>query len=70
MAGSKSIYCLPVLIPKADSLLQPYSKIKCNQKRTVDKLRLVKCAGKITDERLTKVGKALAIHPGIIKLDF
>ncbi|MHB1377065.1 MAG: type II toxin-antitoxin system PemK/MazF family toxin [Candidatus Humimicrobiaceae bacterium] len=64
------IYPFEVFISKTDSELQLDSKIKCNQIRTVDKLRLVKFAGKIKAERLFKVEEALLIHVGILKLDF
>ena len=62
-------YPFEVFISKTDSGLQLDSKIKCNQIRTVDKLRLIKYAGKITAERLIKVAEALLIHVGILKLD-
>jgi mRNA interferase MazF len=64
------IYPFEVFISKTDSGLQLDSKIKCNQIRTVDKLRLVKSAGKVSAQSLVKVEEALLIHVGILKLDF
>lgn len=64
------IYPFEVFISKADSGLQLDSKIKCNQVRTVDKLRLVKFIGEISQERLFEVEEALLVHLGISKLSF
>lgn len=61
----KKIYPFEVFISKKDSGLTFDSKIKCNQIRTVDKLRLLKSAGKISQEILKKVEDALLIHLGI-----
>ena len=44
------------------------SKIKCNQIRTVDKLRLLKLVGEISTEIIKKVEEALPIHIGISKM--
>ncbi len=59
------IYPFEVFISKDDSELQTDSKIKCNQIRTADKLRLVKFVSDISTEKLVKVEKALLIHIGI-----
>ena len=61
----EKIYPFEVFISKDDSGLPLDSKIKCNQIRTVDKLRLLKLAGKISVEILSKVEEALLIHLGI-----
>ena len=61
------VYPFEVFISKTDSGLQLDSKIKCNQIRTVDKLRLVKFTGKITSEILFKVEEALLVHVGILR---
>ena len=44
------------------------SKTKCNQIRTVDKLRLLKLVGEISIEIIKKVEEALLIHIGILKI--
>ncbi len=59
------IFPFEVFISKEHSGLSMNSKIKCNQARTVDKLRLLKLAGKISAEILSKVEEALLIHIGI-----
>ncbi|MCL4376779.1 MAG: type II toxin-antitoxin system PemK/MazF family toxin [Actinobacteria bacterium] len=64
------IYPFEVFISKVESGLQSESKLKCNQVRTVDKLRLVRLIGQLSAERLTKAEEALLIHMGISKLDF
>jgi mRNA interferase MazF len=64
------VYPFEVFISKTVSGLQADSKIKCNQIRTVDKLRLIKFTGRITAERLNKVEEALLIHIGVLRLDF
>ena len=45
-----------------DSKLRFCFKLKCNQIRTVDKLRLLKVVGDIPDEIIKKVEKAIMIH--------
>lgn len=67
-ASIDKIYPFEVFITKIDLGLQLDSKIKCNQVRTVDKLRLVRLVGKISAERLIKVEEALLMHIGISKL--
>ena len=59
------VYPFEVFISKTDSGLQLDSKIKCNQIRTVDKLRLIKFVSKIIAERLIEVEEALLIHIGM-----
>ena len=61
----EKVYPFEVFISKTDSGMQFDSKIKCNQIRTVDKLRLVKLIGKISEELLVDVERALLIHIGI-----
>lgn len=64
-ASIGKIYPFEVFISRQDSGLQLDSKIKCNQIRTVDKLRLLKYAGGLSVEILKKVEEALLIHLGI-----
>jgi len=56
------VYPFEVLILKNESGLTSDSKIKCNQIRTVDKLRLIKPAGNLSPDKMKKVKKALMIH--------
>lgn len=59
------VYPFEVLISKEESDLPKDSKVKCNQVRTVDKRRLVKCLSCISASRLVEVEKALLTHLGI-----
>ena len=67
-ASIEKIYPFEVFISRRDSGLSLDSKIKCNQIRTVDKLRLLKPVGEISTEILKKVEDALLIHVGISKV--
>jgi Growth inhibitor len=64
----EKIYPFEVFISAEDSKLPLDSKLKCSQIRTVDKLRLLKVVGEISDEILKKVEEALLIHVGISKM--
>lgn len=66
----KKVYPFEVFIPKNETGLPMDSRIKCNQIRTVDRVRLLKCTGKITGRILEKVEDALLIHIGISILAF
>jgi len=63
-ASIEKIYPFEVFISGEDSGLSLDSKIKCNQIRTVDKLRLLKIVGEISTEIIKKVEEALLIHIG------
>lgn len=58
----EKVYPFEVIILKTESGLTSDSKIKCNQIRTVDKLRLLKLAGNLSPDKLKEVEKALLIH--------
>jgi mRNA interferase MazF len=63
IAGSiEKIYPFEVFISREVSKLPLDSKLKCNQIRTVDKLRLLKVVGDIPDEIIKNVEKAIMIH--------
>jgi mRNA interferase MazF len=64
-ASIEKIYPFEVFITAGDSGLPLDSKIKCNQIRTVDKLRLLKLAGEISTDIIKKVEEALLVHIGI-----
>ena len=59
------IYPFETYLSKEESGLPKDSKIKCNHIRTIDKRRLVKLMGRVSQEKLKEVEKALLIHLGI-----
>lgn len=60
------IYPFEVFLLKEETQLPKDSKVKSNQIRTVDKKRLVKFIGIVTEEKLIEIEHALLIHLGII----
>ncbi len=56
------VYPFEVLLHKEESGLHKDSKIKCNQIRTLDNKRLIKCLGYLTNSKLMEAEKALLIH--------
>ena len=58
----KKIYPFETFMPKRESNLPVDSKIKSNQIRTIDKKRLVKLIGNISEAKLKEVKQALFIH--------
>jgi len=61
-------YPFEVLINKEEAGLSEESKIKCNQIRTVDKKRLIKKIGTLTDRKMKEVERAILIHLGIERI--
>lgn len=59
------IYPFEVFLPKGEGNLINDSKAKCNQIRTIDKQRIEKRLGKISNEKLKEVEKAILIHLNI-----
>ncbi len=58
----KKIYPFETFLPKRETNLTVDSKIKSNQIRTVDKKRLIKLIGNVSEEKLKEVKQALYIH--------
>lgn len=58
----KKIYPFETFLPKRETNLPVDSKIKSNQIRTVDKKRLIKLIGNVSEEKLKEVKQALYIH--------
>jgi len=58
----KKIYPFETFMPKRETNLPVDSKIKSNQIRTVDKKRLIKLTGNVSEEKLKEVKQALFIH--------
>jgi len=59
---AKKLYPFEVLVPKGVAGLTADSRIKANQVRTMDKLRLVSFRGSLPSEYLPQVEKALKTH--------
>jgi mRNA interferase MazF len=51
-----------VFLPKGEGNLTNDSKLKANQIRTIDKLRLKKRFGKISERKLREAETAILIH--------
>ena len=62
--GEKS-YPFEVALPKDTPGLDKASKAKCQQIRTIDKMRLIQHLGKISEVLMESVDKAVLIHLGI-----
>ena len=58
----KKVYPFEVFISSQESGLFKDSKAKCDQIRTIDKVRLVKRLGFLGRERIKEIVKALSIH--------
>ncbi len=56
------IYSFEVEIPTGTGGLKVRSKVMVNQTRAVDKIRLIKKLGHLTEEVMLKVGRALKLH--------
>lgn len=61
----EKIYPFEVAIGTEEAGLVKQSKILCQQIRTIDKGRLVKLLGRLSNEALNKVNKAILVHLGI-----
>jgi mRNA interferase MazF len=59
---TEKIYPFEVFLSKDEANLTNDSKAKANQIRTIDKLRLKKQFGKISEEKLKEIEKAILIH--------
>ena len=59
---TEQIYPFEVFLPKGEGNLTNDSKAKANQIRTIDKLRLKKQFGKISEEKLKEIERAILIH--------
>ena len=64
-SGTEKIYPFETFLSSKESGLPKDSKVKCNQIRTIDKKRLVKSLGKVSEEKLKEIESALLIHLGM-----
>lgn len=61
----KKIYPFEVMFPKGSGNLPKNSKAKADQIRTLDKHRIIKRIGRLSDEDMFRVDAALKIQLGI-----
>ena len=59
------IYPFEVFLPKGRGNLPKDSKVKADQIRTLDKARLVKRIGKLGDDEIAEIDKAIRVHLGV-----
>lgn len=59
---TEKIYPFEVFLSKGEGNLTNNSKAKANQIRTIDKLRLKRRLGKINEETLKEIERAILIH--------
>ena len=64
-SNTEKIYPFEVRLLAGEGGLKNESKVKANQIRTIDKLRLGNRIGKLTDSRIRDVEEAILIHLGI-----
>jgi mRNA interferase MazF len=56
------IYPFEVFLPPGSGNLPKHSKVKADQIRTLDKARLVKRIGKLGDDEIREIEKAMRVH--------
>jgi mRNA interferase MazF len=61
----RRIYPFEVYLPKGSGNLPKDSKVKGDQIRTLDKARLVKQIGKLDQEEIEEIEKAMKVHLGL-----
>ena len=59
------IYPFEVFLPQGSDNLTKDSKVKADQIRTLDKTRLVKQIGKLGQEKIGEIEKAIEVHLGL-----
>lgn len=64
---TSKIYPFEVFLPKDEGSLINDSKAKCNQIRTIDKQRIEKRFGTVSESKLTEIEDAILTHLGINK---
>jgi mRNA interferase MazF len=61
----EKVFPFDVYVEKDEGNLPKPSKIKADQIRTIDKMRIVKGIGELTNTTMEKVEKAICIHLNI-----
>ncbi|MCB0507552.1 MAG: type II toxin-antitoxin system PemK/MazF family toxin [Bacteroidetes bacterium] len=65
-SNTKHIFSFEVLLKKGVANLPKDSKIKADQIRTIDKIRLIKKIGKVPTSYLSKINAAIQLHLDLI----
>jgi mRNA interferase MazF len=60
------IYPFETFLPKGTANLPKDSKVKADQIRTIDKIRLVQFVGELPQKEMTQVDQAISIHLGLV----
>ena len=58
----EKVYPFELLLPKGTANLPKKSKVKADQIRTLDKSRLIKRFGRLTEEQAGQIDEAVKIH--------
>jgi mRNA interferase MazF len=58
----KKVYPFEILLSKGNANLPKESKVKADRIRTLDKRRLIKRFGQLTEEQITLIDEAIKIH--------
>jgi mRNA interferase MazF len=58
----KKVYPFEILLSKGNANLPKESKVKADQIRTLDKRRLIKRFGQLTEEQISLIDEAIKIH--------
>ncbi|MFH1855728.1 MAG: type II toxin-antitoxin system PemK/MazF family toxin [Candidatus Omnitrophota bacterium] len=61
----KKVYPFETALSSVETGLSKDSKAKCNQIRTIDKKRLLKVIGKVSEEKMKEIENSLLIHLGM-----
>lgn len=61
-SNTSMVFSFEVLLVKGSANLPKDSKAKADQIRTLDKLRLVKLIGKLTDVQMAEINTAIKLH--------
>jgi len=61
----EKIYPFEVLLPKGTANLPKDSKVKANQIRTLDRTRIIKLIGEVSQDIMFGIDKAIMLHLGL-----
>jgi len=61
----EKVYPFEIFLSSGEAGLSKNSKAKCNQIRTIDKMRLIKSLGQVNPQKFKEIEEALLIHLGM-----